>query len=55
MILLLANYTIWAINHASGFRLRKKANYLANKSKFVIVAPGFDALAGTDSFSAKTL
>jgi hypothetical protein len=28
MILLLANYTIWAINHASGLRLNKEANYL---------------------------
>jgi hypothetical protein len=50
----LANYTIWVINHASGLRLTKKANYLANQV-FVIVPPGFDALAYTDSFSAKTL
>jgi hypothetical protein len=33
MVLLLANYTIWAINHASGLRLNKKANYLANQAK----------------------
>jgi hypothetical protein len=45
---LLANYTIWAINHGYGLRLNKKEN-------FVIVPPGFDVLAGTDSFSAKTL
>jgi hypothetical protein len=34
MILLLANYTIWGINHASGLRLnKKKTNYLANQVK----------------------
>jgi hypothetical protein len=47
MVLLLAIYTIWAIKLTSGLRLNKKANFLA-KSKFVIVPPGFDALAGTD-------
>jgi hypothetical protein len=44
-----------AVNHPSGLRLNKKANYLATKSKFVIVPPGFDGLADTDSFSVKTL
>jgi hypothetical protein len=53
MVLLLANYSNWAINHASGLRLNKKANYL--KLKFVIVPPGFDALADIDSFSIKLL
>jgi hypothetical protein len=33
MALLLANYSIWAINHASGLGLNKKANYLANQVK----------------------
>jgi hypothetical protein len=39
MVLLLANYSIWAIN---------QANYLANQVKISnCAAPGFDALAGT--------
>jgi hypothetical protein len=33
MALLLANDSIWAINHASGLGLNKKANYLANQVK----------------------
>jgi hypothetical protein len=45
----------FAINHAYGFWLNKKANYLPAKSNFVIVPPGFDALADTDWFSVKTL
>jgi hypothetical protein len=45
----------FAINHASGLGLNKKANYLANQVKFVIVTAGFYALAGTNSFSVKTL
>jgi hypothetical protein len=32
--------------------IQKRIIYLT-KSKFVIVPPGFDALAGTDSFSVK--
>jgi hypothetical protein len=44
-----------AVNHPSGLRLNKKANYLANQFKFVIVPPGFDGLADTDSFSVETL
>jgi hypothetical protein len=43
-----------AVNHPSGLRLNKKANYLANQV-IVIVPPGFDGLADTDSFSVKTL
>jgi hypothetical protein len=34
----------FAINHASGLHLHKKANYLAHQIKFVIVTLGFDAL-----------
>jgi hypothetical protein len=55
MVLLLANYTIWAINQAFGLRLNKKANYLVNQGKICNCATRFNALAVTDSFSAKTL
>jgi hypothetical protein len=44
-----------AVNHPSGLRLNKKANYLANQVKICNCAPGFDGLADTDSFSVKTL
>jgi hypothetical protein len=34
MVLLLANYTIWAMNHASDLPLNKKANYLVKIYNF---------------------
>jgi hypothetical protein len=52
MVLLLANYTIWAINYASDLRLNKKANYLANQVKICNCAT---RVAGIDSFSVKIL
>jgi hypothetical protein len=44
-----------AVNHPSGLRLNKKANYLASQVKICNCATRFDALADTDSFSVKTL
>jgi hypothetical protein len=47
----------FTINHASDLRLNTKRELFSQPSQnlYVIVTPGFDELAGTDSFSVKTL